>query len=121
MIRISRLVTSSRVLDILKLEGVSKIEVKRNDQKGFIRPISRVLIYLCPDKVLFNGCLGNLNHCVISSGDHTLRAIVSNARMNGFIKESAFKKCNCPIPSKYNYYCVKYSQEFFNKFGKEEG
>ena len=119
MIRISRLVSSNRISDILNLEGVCKIELRQGKQKNLRKPISRVLIYLCMNTMVFRGYMGNMRKFALKTDDNRLRTTVDTAVRDGFIKESAFHKLYYPMPKEYRKYCDLYSQEFFNSFGNE--
>lgn len=119
MIRITRLVSSNRIADILNLDGVCKVELKQGKQKGLRKPISKVQIYLCADKILFNNYMCNIRAKAIEAKNNSLRTTADTALHDGFIKESAFSKLNYPMFKRYKDYCNKYSQEFFNAFGNE--
>lgn len=119
MLRITRLVASNRLADIVNLEGVCKIELKQGKQKGLRKPISKVQIYLLPDAHLLNSYLGNMRTLALQTGNNKLRIVADTAQRDHFIREAAFIKFNYPMPRHYKKYCDKYSQEFFNTFGDE--
>lgn len=121
MIRISRIVSKCKVVDLLCLHFISKVEVKQGEQ-GFNNPdICRVNIYLNPGpKRYFSD---EMNKIIKWGEDNKCKIAETTAitALNfGFIKESAFDDFNYPMPHNYKKMCEFYSDEFFEHFNKKE-
>lgn len=122
MIRISRIVAKDRIADLLDLNCVSKVVLRQREQ-GFKNPaICRAEIYLTVDndEIYFNSIIGNIikwgkeNNCNVA-------VVTANAALrDGFIKESAFKDFDYPMPKKYKNLCDVYSDEYFNLFNRRK-
>lgn len=117
MIRITRIIAKSRIVDLLSLNYVSKVELKQ--KQGFKNPaICRVNIYLRleDDISYFHSILGVIRDWAINNKCGIAHATVNCAFRDGFIKESAFEDFDYPMPKKYKDLCNVYSDEYFNLF-----
>ena len=118
MIRISRIVAKDRITDLLDLNFVSKITLRRRKQ-GFKNPaICKVEIYLQVDndEKYFNSIMTTIIGWGKKYNCNTAVTTASTALEDGFIKESAFNDFNYSMPKKYKNLCNMYSDEYFKLF-----
>lgn len=122
MIRITRSIHKTKIYDLLKLENVSKIEIKQRKQKNFSEKeagFCKVYIYLTidgdGDSIYHKNLLDNILKWA-KSNNPSAESTAHTARIDRFITEVAFNNIKYPFPGKYKELCEKYSQEFFINF-----
>lgn len=118
MIRISRIVAKNKIFELLKREYVSKIELKQHKQNLRNPAICKADIYLRldDDQCYFKNILDSIKEWSIKTNSNTARTTVDVARIDGFIKESAFDDFDYPMPRRYKQLCEIYSQNWMNLF-----
>ena len=112
MIRINRLIKKSSIYKILDLPNVSKIEIIRRKANQKNSNIIRVHIYFSQPNERIN-FFRFISHMLnIYKNDNNICSMLSNTKIDGFIKESTYNKFGLKNDF-YELICKKYNQEFF--------
>ena len=115
MLRITRIIKKDKLFYILSLPEITKLELKKSDQKLKNELVCKVNIYILesPRINLFKTLMSNLVQWGTEHNDNNAKVTALTALQVGFIKESAFNDFKCEI-KQYKKLYNKYSQEYFN-------